>query len=51
LHVPDHQNHVLNKDIFDRLERLKTWFDVFAHTPRLPEKCSEKRYFLLSGVI
>jgi hypothetical protein len=26
---PDHQNQVLKKDIFQRLEWLKTCFDVF----------------------
>jgi hypothetical protein len=43
--LPDQQKNVLKKDIFDRLEWLKTCFDAFAHTPRPAEKCSEKRYF------
>jgi hypothetical protein len=35
--LPDHQNHVLKKDIFDRLEWFKTCFDAFSHTSRTPE--------------
>ena len=49
--LPDHHNHVLNKDIFDRLERLKTWFDVFAHTPRPPQTFFQKRYYWTSGAV
>ena len=29
---PDHQKFFVKKDIFDRLEWLKTCFDAFAHT-------------------
>ena len=43
--LPDHQKNVLKKDIFDRLEWLKTCFDAFAHTPRPPETFVQKRYF------
>jgi hypothetical protein len=43
--LPDHQNHVLKKDIFDRLEWLKAFFDAFAHTSRPPETFFQKRYF------
>jgi hypothetical protein len=38
--LPDHQNQVLKKDIFLRLEWLKTCFDAFAHTSRPPESSS-----------
>jgi hypothetical protein len=38
------------KDIFERLEWLKTCFDAFAHTSRLPETFFQKRYLLPSGV-
>jgi hypothetical protein len=30
--LPEHQNHVLKKVIFERLEWLKTCFDAFSHT-------------------
>jgi hypothetical protein len=40
--LPDHQKNVLKKDIFDRLEWLKTCFDAFAHTPRPPETFFKK---------
>jgi hypothetical protein len=43
--LPDHQKNVLKKDIFDRLEWLKTCFDAFAQTPRPPETFVQKRYF------
>jgi hypothetical protein len=43
--LPDNQNHVLKKDIFDRLEWLKACFDAFAHTSRPPETFFQKRYF------
>jgi hypothetical protein len=46
-----HQKNVIKKDIFDRLEWLKTCFDAFAHTPRPTETFDQKRYFLLSGVV
>jgi hypothetical protein len=49
--LPDHQNLFFKKDVFERLEWLKTCFDAFSHTSRSPEKCSEKRYFLPSGVV
>jgi hypothetical protein len=49
--LPDHQNHVLKKDIFKHLEWLKTCFDAFAHTSRAPETFFQKRYFLPSGVV
>jgi hypothetical protein len=49
--LPDEQKNFLKKDIFDRLEWLKTCFDAFAHTPRPPETFDQKRYFLLSGVV
>jgi hypothetical protein len=34
-----------NKDIFYRLEWLKTCFDAFAHASRQPETFFSKRYF------
>jgi hypothetical protein len=40
-----------NKDIFYRLEWLKTCFDAFAHASRPPETFCQKRYFLPSGVV
>ena len=43
--LPDRHKKVLKKDIFDRLEWLKTCFDAFAHTPRPPETFVQKRYF------
>jgi hypothetical protein len=52
--LPDHQKHqklFFKKDIFDRLEWLKTCFDAFAHTSRAPETFFQKRYFLPSGVV
>jgi hypothetical protein len=49
--LSDHQNHVLKKDIFDRLEWLKTCFAAFSHTPRPPETFFQKRYFLPPGVV
>ena len=36
--LPDHQKHGLEKDIFQRLEWLKTRFGAFAHASRPPEK-------------
>jgi len=48
---PDHQKLFVKKDIFDRLEWLKTCFDAFAHTSRPPETFCQKRYFLPSGVV
>ena len=36
--LPDHQKHGLKKDIFQRLEWLKTRFEAFAHASRTPEK-------------
>jgi hypothetical protein len=45
--LPDHLKNVLKKDIFDRLEWLKTCFDAFSHTSRPPESCpSEKRVLM-----
>ena len=44
LTLPDHQYQVLKKDIFLRLEWLKTCFDAFAHTSRLPESSSLKSF-------
>jgi hypothetical protein len=43
--LPDHQKLFFKKDIFERLEWLKTCFDAFAHTPRPPETFFQKRYF------
>jgi hypothetical protein len=40
--LPDHLKNNLKKDIFDRLEWLKTCFDEFAHTPRPPETFFKK---------
>jgi hypothetical protein len=45
--LPDHQKHGLEKDIFQRLEWLKTRFEAFAHASRPPEKKS----FFTSGVV
>ena len=47
--LPDHQKFFF-KDIFYRLEWLKTCFDAFAHTCRPPEIFS-KRYFWPPGVV
>ena len=49
--LPDHQKLFFKKDIFDRLEWLKTCFDAFSHTSRSPETFFLKRYFLLSEVV
>ena len=49
--LPELQNHVLKKDIFERLEWLKTCFDAFAHTSRPPESWPEKKYFFRSEVV
>ena len=35
---PDHQKHGHNKDIFQRLEWLKTCFEAFLHASRPPGK-------------
>jgi len=35
--LPEHQKLFVKKDIFDRLEWLKTCFDAFSHTSRPPE--------------
>jgi len=46
--LPDHQKHqklFFKKDIFERLEWLKTCFDAFAHTSRLPETFFKKDIF------
>jgi hypothetical protein len=42
---PDHQKLFVKKDIFDRLEWLKTCFDAFAHTSRTPETFFSKEMF------
>jgi hypothetical protein len=42
---PDHQKLFVKKDIFDRLEWLKTCFDAFSHTSIPPETFFQKRYF------
>ena len=49
--LPDHQKLFFKKDIFYRLEWLKTCFDAFAHTSRPPETFYQKRYFWKSGVV
>jgi hypothetical protein len=49
--LPDHQNLFFNKEVFEHLEWSKRCFDAFTHTSRQTEKCSGKRYFLLSGVV
>jgi hypothetical protein len=45
--LPDHQKHGLEKDIFLRLEWLKTRFEAFAHASRPPEK--KIIFYVLSG--
>jgi hypothetical protein len=45
--LPDHPKHGLKKDIFQRLDWLKTHFEAFAHASRPPE---EKKNFT-SGVV
>jgi hypothetical protein len=35
---PDHQKHGHKKDIFQRLDWLKTCFEAFLHASRPPEK-------------
>jgi hypothetical protein len=49
--LPDHQKLFFKKDIFDRLEWLKTCFDAFSHTSRSPESFFQKRYFLPPGMV
>ncbi len=49
--LPDHQKLFFKKDIFERLEWLKTCFDAFSHTTRPPETFFQKRYFLPPGVV
>jgi hypothetical protein len=49
--LPDHQKLFFKKDIFYRLQWLKTCFDAFAHTSRSPETFFQKRYFWPSGVV
>ena len=41
--LPDQQNLFFKKDVFERLEWLKTCFDAFSHTSRRTEKVSEKK--------
>ena len=46
--LPDHQKQqklFFKKDIFERLEWLKTCFDAFAHTSRPPETFFKKDIF------
>jgi|LakMenE01Jun11ns_1017448.scaffolds.fasta_scaffold8518918_2 hypothetical protein len=43
--LPDHQKLFFKKDIFERLEWLKTCFDAFAHTSRPPETIFKKDIF------
>jgi hypothetical protein len=43
--LPDHQKLFFKKDIFYRLEWLKTCFDAFAHTSRPPETFFKKDIF------
>jgi hypothetical protein len=46
--LPDHQKLFVKKDIFDRLEWLKTCFDAISHTsrpPETPETFLQKKYF------
>jgi hypothetical protein len=46
--LPDHQKHqklFFKKDIFERLEWLKTCFDAFAHTSRQPETLKTEDIF------
>jgi hypothetical protein len=63
--LPDHPKHGLKKDIYQRLEWLKTRFEAFVHASRPPEKKKNftsgvvksvktwlrKRYFLASEVV
>jgi hypothetical protein len=49
--LPDHQKLFFKKDILNRLEWLKAFFDGFAHTSRPPETFFQKRYFWTSGVV
>jgi hypothetical protein len=37
--LPNHQKLFFKKDIFERLEWIKTYFDAFSHTSRPPESC------------
>jgi hypothetical protein len=43
--LPDRQKLFVKKDIFDRLEWLKTCFDAFAHTSRPPEALFKREIF------
>jgi hypothetical protein len=49
--LPDHQKLFFKKDIFERLEWLKTCFDAFAHTSRPPKSFFQKRCFGTSVVV
>jgi hypothetical protein len=49
--LPYHQNLFFKKDIFDRLEWLKTCFDAFSQTSIPPETFFQKSYFLPPGVV
>jgi hypothetical protein len=48
---PDHQKFFVKKDIFDRLEWLKTCFDAFSHTSILPETFFQKDIFERLGLL
>jgi hypothetical protein len=43
--LPDRQKLFFKKDIFERLEWLKTCFDAFAQTSRPPETVFQKKFF------
>jgi hypothetical protein len=43
--LPDRQKFFFKKDIFERLEWLKTCFDAFAHTSRPQETFFQKDIF------
>jgi hypothetical protein len=43
--LPEHQKLYFKKDIFERLEWLKTCFDAFLHTSRPPENVLKKDTF------
>ena len=49
--LPDHQKLFFKKDIFERLEWLKTCFDAFPHTSRPPKSIVLKRCFWTSVVV
>ena len=51
MHLRLHPETFFKKDIFERLEWLKTCFDAFAHTPKPPKSIFLKRCFWTSVMV